>query len=113
MSAAAVQPDAPSDAPATDRPGADPGRRAPGRKRTLRSAPDPEVTAERLLRSSAERSYDPDAFVPWDEPLVDGLWFAPPELLSLYGTELWGRMDEQQRIELSKQETCSIAISTT
>lgn len=79
------------------------------RKRTLRAAPDPETTAERLLASSAARSYDPDEFVPWDQPLEEGKWFAPPELLSLYGTDLWDRMTPNQRIELSKQEMCSIA----
>jgi len=32
-----------------------------------------------------------------------------PERTSLYGTELWDRMSEEQRIELSKHEVASIA----
>jgi len=70
---------------------------------------DAELTAARLLRSSAERSYDPTVDVDWDAPLVAGMYFAPPERLSLYGTGLWEGMSAQQRIELSRHEVASIA----
>ena len=42
-------------------------------------------------------------------PWSTGLWFMQPERLSLYGTDLWEPMDEQQRIELSRHELASIA----
>ncbi|WP_240134947.1 AurF N-oxygenase family protein [Streptomyces sp. MUM 178J] len=70
---------------------------------------DREQVAARLLESSAKHSFDPDKELDWDAPLEDGQWFWPPELLSLYGTPLWHRMSEEQRIELSKHEAASLA----
>jgi hypothetical protein len=70
-------------------------------------AADP--VARRLLRSSAQRSYDPDVDIDWEAPLVDGAWFMQPERLSLYGTPTWDAMTPGQRLELSKHETASIA----
>lgn len=64
---------------------------------------------ERLLKSSARQSYDPDVDIDWSAPEVPGLWFMQPERMSLYGTELWDRLSEEQRIELSKHEIASIA----
>ncbi|MEV6669913.1 diiron oxygenase [Streptomyces sp. NPDC051162] len=70
---------------------------------------DREMTAERLLESSAKHSFDPDAELDWDAPLEDGKWFWPPELLSLYDTPMWRRMPEEQRLELSRHEAASLA----
>lgn len=68
-----------------------------------------DPTATRLLRSSARHSYDPAIDIDWDAPLAEGLYFAPPERISLYGTKMWDDLSEEQRIELSKHEMCSIA----
>src|SRR6188472_2603917 len=68
-----------------------------------------DATAQRLLRSSAKQSYDPDVDIDWDAPLVEGAWFMPPERLSLYGTSLWESMTDVQRVDLSRHETASIA----
>jgi hypothetical protein len=68
-----------------------------------------DATAERLLRSSAKQSYDPEVDLDWDAPLVEGAWFMPPERLSLYGTSLWDAMTDEQRVDLSRHETASIA----
>jgi para-aminobenzoate N-oxygenase AurF len=70
---------------------------------------DREQTATRLLRSSAEHAYDPEVEIDWDAPLADGKYFVPPERCSLYGTGLWDRLTEQQRIELTKHEVASVA----
>lgn len=59
---------------------------------------DPQVTAARLLTSSARNSYDPDLDIDWDAPLVEGKPFMPLERVSLYGTELWRTLSEQQRL---------------
>ena len=67
------------------------------------------TTTSRLLKSSAKHSYDPEVDIDWDAPLMDGLYFAPPERLSLFGTPMWDSLTEDQRIELSKHEICSIA----
>src|SRR4051812_14247554 len=68
-----------------------------------------DPVADRLLKSSARHSYDPELDIDWDAPMVDGLWFMQPERLSLYGTDLWDRMSQEQRIELSKHEVASIS----
>ncbi|SDJ47596.1 P-aminobenzoate N-oxygenase AurF [Actinokineospora alba] len=70
---------------------------------------DREKTAGRLLKSSAEKFYDPDIDIDWEAPVVDGLHYHPEHRISLYGTELWDRMTPEQRIELGKHEIASIA----
>jgi hypothetical protein len=64
---------------------------------------------ERLLRSSARHSYDPEVDIDWDAPVDPSLWGMQPERMSLYGTHLWERLGEEQRIELSRHEVASIA----
>ncbi|MGK5529002.1 AurF N-oxygenase family protein [Streptomyces sp. URMC 129] len=80
---------------------------------TLRDAlgalKDRERVAERLLAASAKHSFDPDTELDWDAPWVEGKWFWPPELVSLYDTPLWYEMSEEQRVELSRHETAALA----
>jgi hypothetical protein len=64
---------------------------------------------DRLLRSTARQSYDPEIDIDWDAPLVDGAWFMQPERTSLYGTDTWERLTEEQRLELSRHEVASIS----
>jgi hypothetical protein len=74
---------------------------------------DREATAERLLKSSARLSYDPDVDVHWAAPLNEDQFFIPERLVSLYGTPLWDTLTREQRIELSRQElvnTVSVGI---
>ncbi|MET9877283.1 diiron oxygenase [Actinacidiphila glaucinigra] len=68
-----------------------------------------EKVAERLLDASAKHSFDPDTELDWKAPFEDGKWFWPPELCSLYDTPLWKHMSEEQRIELSRHESASLA----
>jgi hypothetical protein len=68
-----------------------------------------ERNAGRLLESSAKTSYDPVVHVDWDAPLPTGRYYTPPHRSSLYGTHLWDRLTEEQRIELTKHEIASIA----
>ncbi|AIG79629.1 membrane protein [Amycolatopsis sp. MJM2582] len=70
---------------------------------------DREKTAERLLKSSANKFYDPDVDIDWTAPLVDGKRFIPAHRSSLYGTKLWDSLSEEQRIELGKHEVASVA----
>ena len=70
---------------------------------------DREATAERLLRSSLEHSYEPNIDIDWKAPLVPDGWGMPPHRISLYGTELWEGLTEEQRRTLSVHEVCSIA----
>ena len=72
------------------------------------SVEDRDVTAARLLKSSAKNSYDPYVDVDWDAPLAEGKAYMPLERVSLYGTGLWAKLTPEQRIELSKHEIASI-----
>ena len=67
------------------------------------------VLVDRLLKSSAKQSYDPEVDLDWEAPEVPGLWWMQPERMSLYGTPLWETLSEEQRILLSKHEVASIA----
>jgi hypothetical protein len=70
--------------------------------------PDREDTARRLLRTSAKHSYDPAVEIDWDAPLAPDRYFIAPHRSSLYGTALWDRMSEEQRIALTKHEVASL-----
>ena len=61
---------------------------------------DRDRTATRLLRSSAEHSYDPEVEIDWEAPFAEGRFFVPEHRSSLYGTALWDRLTPEQRIEL-------------
>ncbi|MFY9807139.1 MAG: diiron oxygenase [Pseudonocardiaceae bacterium] len=74
---------------------------------TTSHIPDREETAQRLLRTSAKHSYDPAVEIDWDAPLAPDRYFVDPRRSSLYGTPLWDRMSESQRIELTKHEVAS------
>ncbi|HET9168188.1 MAG TPA: diiron oxygenase [Actinospica sp.] len=69
---------------------------------------DLERKAERLLRSTAARAYDPDLDIDWTAPLVEDAPFIKPERSSLYGTEIWERMSEQERVTLTRHEAASV-----
>lgn len=68
-----------------------------------------EEIAERLLRSTAARSYDPEVDIDWSAPLAEGRWFLLEHRCSLYGTPLWEQLSPAQRLELSKHEAASVA----
>ena len=73
------------------------------------SHPASTALAERLLRSSARQSYDPEVDIDWEAPIDPALWGMQPERMSLYGTALWDGLGEEQQLELSKHEVASIA----
>ncbi|WP_282778848.1 MULTISPECIES: diiron oxygenase [unclassified Nocardia] len=64
--------------------------------------------AQRLLSGSAKKSYDPVVDLDWDAPLDPEKFFLPPEVVSLYGTELWAALSPAQRRELSRQELANV-----
>jgi hypothetical protein len=68
-----------------------------------------DALSDRLLKSSARQSYDPEVDIDWAAPPVEGLYWMQPERMSLYGTRAWERLDEEQRMLLSKHEVASIA----
>jgi hypothetical protein len=70
---------------------------------------DREATAERLLRSSLDHSYEPSIDIDWTAPPAADGWGMPEHRVSLYGTELWDGLTDAQRRTLSVHEVCSIA----
>jgi hypothetical protein len=68
-----------------------------------------EATADRLLRSTAARSYDPELDIDWSAPLEPGKGFMLEHRISLYGTTLWDQLSPEQRLELGKHEAASVA----
>ncbi len=66
-------------------------------------------TATRLLGSSSRHSYRPELDIDWDAPVESDKRFMPFERVSLYGTELWETLTDEQRIELSRHELASVA----
>lgn len=79
------------------------------RNATAPATPDLERTAERLLRSTAARAYDPALDIDWDAPLVEDAPFMRLERCSLYGTDVWEGLTEQQRLTLARHEAASVA----
>jgi hypothetical protein len=68
-----------------------------------------ERIAERLLRSTAARSYDPELDVSWSAPPMPGKAFFPEHRSTLYGTALYEQLSPEQRRELGKHEAASVA----
>src|SRR5262249_61644266 len=70
---------------------------------------DQERLADRLLRSTAARSYDPALDIDWSAPPQEGKVFLPGHRSTLYGTALWERLSPDQRRELGTHEGASVA----
>lgn len=69
---------------------------------------DREAVAQRLLAVSRKHSFNPDVDVEWHAPTDPDVFYIPPQMVSLYETPLWDRLDHRQRVELSKHEFCSV-----
>lgn len=67
-----------------------------------------EQEAARLLLSASELSYDPLTEVDWDAELPPQHYGLHPKWSTLWGTSLWERMTEEQRVALTRHEVCSI-----
>ncbi|WP_235737823.1 AurF N-oxygenase family protein [Nocardioides alcanivorans] len=65
--------------------------------------------ADRLLKSAARQSYDPEVDIDWEAEVLPGLHYMVPERLSLWGTPTYDRLTPEQQIELSKHEIGSVA----
>jgi hypothetical protein len=76
---------------------------------SAQSVAEQETVADRLLRSTALRSYDPAIEIDWSAPFEHGKGFLLEHRCSLYGTPLWHELSQEQRLELSKHEAASVA----
>lgn len=71
---------------------------------------DRDNTAARLLKSSAEKYFDPEIEIDWDAPWEDGKRFLSAERTSLFGTRLWDTLTTEEQVELGKHELASVLI---
>ncbi len=74
----------------------------------FRTALDADEELARLLTSSQKLSYDPQTEVDWDTPLDPEHYGLNPEWCTLYGTDLWDEMTQEQRVALTRHEVGSI-----
>jgi hypothetical protein len=78
-------------------------------QRTARRPVDRQEISTRLLGSAAKKSYDPVVDIDWSAPIPADLYGLSPEWSTLYGTPLWDRLSEEQRVTLTIHEYCSIS----
>lgn len=75
---------------------------------TARNVGDRQKTAQRLLRSTADRAYDGELDIDWDAEIApDKKWIADHRQ-TLYGSRLWNKLSEEQRNTLGKHEMVAI-----
>jgi hypothetical protein len=75
--------------------------RAPGTSKGVESATD---LAARLSRASVSKLWNVYDAIAWPEQLALDRWQMPPELVSLYGTESWEKLDDDAKRRLSFHE---------
>src|SRR5258708_3550550 len=60
-----------------------------------------------LSDAAHRKSFDPWRDIDWSVPFDDSHFYLPPDLVSLYGTELWNSMTREQQVRLSMHEAPS------
>ena len=58
-------------------------------------------TLDRLCASSRRNSRNPSDEIPWPDELDRDAWFTSPELMSVYGTDVWDGLTDRDRRRLS------------
>ena len=61
-----------------------------------------------LTAASHKATHDPFEEIDWEQPIDDSAYHLPPELLALYGTDLWESMSPTDRITYSRHETAAL-----
>jgi hypothetical protein len=68
----------------------------------------PQQVSERLLASAARLSRNAMTEIDWSEPMDPSKYGCSPEWSSLYGTDYWDELTEEQRIAVTRHEFASI-----
>ena len=63
--------------------------------------------APKLSTASIKKSWDVYTAFEWPESIPDDVWCMSPELISIYGTDVWEGLAEQQQKRLSFTELCN------
>ncbi|GAC58103.1 hypothetical protein GOHSU_30_00270 [Gordonia hirsuta DSM 44140 = NBRC 16056] len=90
--------------PETQRPLSAEGSRVRFRRRIT----ERQKTAQRLLLAAAEETYDGDLDVNWDAPLEEGRPWLPERLSTVYGTDVWESLSDEQRSDLGRRELVNV-----
>lgn len=67
-----------------------------------------DEVSERLIESAARLSRNAMTEIDWSEPMDPTKYGCSPEWSSLYGTDYWNELTEEQRIKLTRHEFASI-----
>ncbi|EGD54702.1 AurF N-oxygenase family protein [Gordonia neofelifaecis] len=67
-----------------------------------------EQVSERLLRSAARLSRNAMTEIDWSLPMDPEKYGCSPEWSSLYGTDYWNELTDEQRVNLTRHEFASI-----
>ncbi|WP_026918744.1 AurF N-oxygenase family protein [Gordonia shandongensis] len=67
-----------------------------------------EQVSERLLKSAARLSRNAMTEIDWSQPMEPDKHGCSPEWSTLYGTDYWNEMTEEQRVSLTRHEFASI-----
>lgn len=66
--------------------------------------PQSAVLAAQLTKASRKQFWDVYSYFNWPDSLPEDVWMMSPELISIYGTDTWERMNEAQQMRLSLYE---------
>src|SRR5580704_9758394 len=80
--------------------------RRPQENKTMKTEVD-HAYLSRLSDAAHRKSFDPWRDIDWSVPFDDSHFYLPPDLVSLYGTELWNSMTREQQVRLSMHEASS------
>ncbi|MFM9379311.1 AurF N-oxygenase family protein [Gordonia sp. VNK21] len=67
-----------------------------------------DAVSERLLASAARLSRNAMTEIDWSQPMDDDKYGCSPEWSSLYGTDYWDELTEEQRVNVTRHEFASI-----
>ncbi|MDF0529852.1 diiron oxygenase [Tsukamurella sp. 8F] len=67
-----------------------------------------EQVSDRLLESAAKLSRNAFNEIDWDQPMDPSLHGCSPEWCTLFGTDYWNELTEEQRIDLTRHEFASV-----
>ncbi|GGF26029.1 AurF N-oxygenase family protein [Williamsia phyllosphaerae] len=68
----------------------------------------PGEVSDRLIASAARLSRNAMTEIDWSEPMDPSKYGCSPEWCSLYGTEMWDELTEEQQIALTRYEFASV-----
>ncbi len=62
---------------------------------------------DHIIDGAHRKSFDPYKQIDWSVPFDCSRFYLPPDMVSLYGTEMWAQMAREQQVKLSMHEAAS------